>query len=374
MTRNYVFIRNLHWISIGLQIKAHYEAKGESVLLTGIAPLLAKLTKLGLAWEKDLASLAQCHHDLAESPSGSCCLVLHHHKSVATDLGRMKFLIAPDNPFLVSFYADGFNNQLLHPEAVAAFLAQHSYMIPRDLIFFDVQEPRLPSHAERFQIEVVDSQNLRLMTQLAPLAQRSRDAIEAVAQRASNTDLLILVLRPWGSSLFHGGRLAVEDPARKLAAGMYALIQAVVADLGYEPAIAIRPDDRDRELMAAFEMEFARLSNVKTFSLNDYWPADLTLEPFIDNFAKHASSMRLHLATLDSTAPLPFIRMGKGDRHYLGAPEAVITSLLDRGEVEDAVRTKIRRLSRHVHALAGRFSIEVKVIEPFFFRAGPSTQ
>ncbi len=123
--------------------------------------------------------------------------------------------------------------------------------------------------------------------------------------------------------------------------------------------------------MAEFMVEFMDLIGDRGFNINDHWPARLTMEPFLYNFDAFAPDAYLAVACLDSTASLPFLRLGKGACHYLGAPDAILSTLLDRAEAADAARVKIGRVQRHAQALAQSHSVILQSLEPLFTRAVP---
>lgn len=369
--KTFAYIRNLHWLSIGLQLKEHFSLQNRHLQLVGSRALLSELISLGLRMGEDLATFDECQKEMRQSAPGEVGIILHHHERVSVDLAQMLGEEATPKDVFLSFYADGYNNQLLHMDIVKQFVERSAFLRAGEVFFFDVVASSVPRYLESFKVVVVSSDTLSLFAGLPALVDNARSAVAGCLDRANGRKLLLLMLRPWGSAGFHGGRLAVQAPARKLALGMAGLLTRIEQDIAEPVCVAVRPDSRDTELMADFMEEFMALIGPRGFDINEFWPVRLTMEPFIYNFGHFAPDEHLSVACLDSTASLPFLRLGKGDRHYLGAPDAILETLLDREEAADATRVKIRRVERHAAALAKSDLLTLTRLEPHFTRAVP---
>lgn len=369
--KTFAYIRNLHWLSIGLQIKQHFSLQNRHLQLVGSKALLSELLPLGLRMGEDLASFDECQNEIRRAESDEIQILLHHHENASLDLVQILGTKATHKNITLSFYANGYNNQLLHVESVKKLLVNNTSFRAGLILFIDIADLAVTKHLEHFKIIVVSSDTLSLFGGLQALRDKARTAVAGSVDRAKGRKLLLLMLRPWGSAEFHGGRLAVQAPALKLAQGMAKLLSRIEQDIGEPVCVAIRPDSRDPQLMADFMREFTTLIGSRGFDINEFWPARLTMEPFIYNFDHFAPKEHLSVACLDSTASLPFLRLGKGDRHYLGAPDAILQTLLDREEPAKATRVKIGRVERHAAALAKSNFLTLTRLEPQFSRAVP---
>jgi hypothetical protein len=369
--KTFAYIRTLHWLTVGLQLKEHFSLQNRHLQLVGSRSLLSELMSLGLRMGEDLASFTDCQNEVRQAKHGEVGILLHHHEKAAADLALMLGEESAHKDVILSFYADGYNNQLLHADHVRKFVENNALVRPGDIFFFDIAESAIPKHLERFKVVVVLSDTLSLIAGLPALQDKAQVAVAGSVERAMGRKLLLLMLRPWGSAGFHGGKLAVQAPAQKLAQGMASLVSRIEEDIGEPVCVAIRPDSRDPALMADFMRAFKALIGPRGFDINEFWPARLTMEPFIYNFAHFAPNTHLSVACLDSTASLPFLRLGKGDRHYLGAPDAILEALLDRAEAAEATRVKIRRVERHAATLAKSNLLTLTRLEPQFARAVP---
>jgi hypothetical protein len=145
----------------------------------------------------------------------------------------------------------------------------------------------------------------------------------------------------------------------------------VAADLGQPVHLAIRPDGRDAGLMAAFSQAFA-VSQTPHTNLAGAWPANLSMDPFLFNFSRFAPGAPLCVAALDSTASLPFLRLGLEQRHYFGAPSRMIEAIFrDQPVAMTRLRDKMTTLERHARAVATETPMEITRLDPMFFWTRP---
>lgn len=362
----YIFLRNAHWLSIGLQIRAHHHAMGAPALLLCAPPLARTLEQIGLRPGADFLTLEGFETEMRVAPPPSLRLTLHHHKASLEDWARLAPLLPSGAGLTLSFFVDGYSNLTMHHREISAFLAENAAIQRGAMLYFDLIPQDSAWYGAGFQLVKIASANIRAMAELPYFLAASEAAAARCLADAQGRPVLLMMLRPWGSASFHGGQLKLEEPAERLVELVLALHQAVAADLGEAPHLVLRPDGRDAALMAAFSERFAAPAT----DMTGLWPAQLSMDPFLYNLPAMSGGAPLLVAALDSTASLPFLRLGLGQRHYFGAPLALTEALFrDTPTAMPRLRDKLTTLERHTRAIAEERPIKITRLDPLLFCA-----
>ncbi len=367
----YIFLRNAHWLSIALQIRAHHHAMGAPALLLCAPSLRPILEEIGLRPGADFLTMEGFATEMQAAPPTSLRLTLHHHKASLEDWARLAPLLPAGLAPTLSFFVDGYSNLTMHHREISAFLGENPTLRRGAMLYFDVIPPDSAWFGAGFELLKIASVHLRAMAELPYFLAASEAATARCLADAKGRPILLVMLRPWGSASFHGGQLKLEAPVEPLVQLVLGLHQAVAAHLREDPHLVIRPDGRDPALMAAFSERFARTATPAT-DMTGLWPAHLSMDPFLTNFPAMAGGAKLLVAALDSTASLPFLRLGLGQRHYFGAPLALTEALFrDTPTAMPRLRDKLTTLERHTRAIAAERPIAIERLDPLLFCARP---
>ncbi|MEI6161761.1 MAG: hypothetical protein WCP77_18145, partial [Roseococcus sp.] len=249
MHSDYIFIRSLHWLSIGMQLRQHYRALGREAILIGRRDMEQPLADIGLRHGEDFLTIQSFGQKLQGAPPKHLCVSLHHHKKSLDEWRLLGRHLSPESRVSLSFFADGYNNLLINREDILAFLQSNPGILPRDLLYFDVAPPDAARHGQNFSVVTAFSDGIRNMAELPYFQEKSQIAVQRCVADARGRPILLVMLRPWGSDVFHGGLLNFADAAGRLKDIILVLIQSIMDDLGHDVHVVLRPDGRDAELM-----------------------------------------------------------------------------------------------------------------------------
>lgn len=365
----YIYLRHAHWLSIGMQIRAHHHALGAPAMLLCAPPMARTLEQIGLRPGADFLTLEGFATEMRAAPPAALRLTLHHHKASLEDWARLAPLLPAGAGITLSFFVDGYSNLTMHHREVSAFLAENPGIARGVMLYFDLIPQDSAWYGVGFQLVKIASANIRAMAELPYFLAASEAATARCLADAQGRPILLVMLRPWGSASFHGGQLRLEEPAERLVELVLALSEAIAVDLGEEPHLVLRPDGRDAALMAAFTERFPTPAT----DMTGLWPAQLSMDPFLYNFPAMSGGAALLVAALDSTASLPFLRLGLGQRHYFGAPLGLTEALFSETPTAmPRLRDKLTTLERHARAIAEERPIEITPMDPLMFCAKPA--
>ena len=368
----YIFLRNAHWLSIGMQIRAHHHALGAPALLLCAPPMARTLEQIGLRPGSDFLTLAGFATEMRAAPPASLRLTLHHHKASLEDWAQIAPLLPAGAGLTLSLFVDGYSNLTMHHREISAFLAENPAIQRGGMLYFDLIPADSARFGAGFELVKIASAHLRTMAELPFFLAASEAATQRCLGDAQGRPILLMMLRPWGSASFHGGQLKLDAPAERLLELVLGLRQAIAEHLGEEPHLAIRPDGRDAALMAEFSARFDA-TGLPATDMTGLWPAHLSMDPFLTNFPAMSDGAPLLVAALDSTASLPFLRLGLGRQHYFGAPLALTEALFrETPTAMPRLRDKLTTLERHARAMAAERPIEIERLDPLMFCAMPS--
>ncbi|NNU16760.1 hypothetical protein HK107_10555 [Parvularcula sp. ZS-1/3] len=363
--RSYVYLRYYHWISVVLAIRDKRTADGEDCRIVCRASVAKVLSAWGLEHGTDFVLLTELRAEADESKSVE--LITHHHADSVTELEET-LEVHGFEKISVSFFADGFTNFLVHKEAIADFLKRQHSLRPGSIIFFDRVNEKALDHLPDFDIEVLSASHLQALMQHDVASSSAKRALEMITPSVGENGALLLVMRPWGSSTFHSGKFLLDDPVETASRMMQKLVDAINRHEGVARTVILRPDNRAPEFMArVVEHLRDRLKQESIVFPEEVWPEWMTLEPLLLSLPDDALGPPFIVASLDSTASLPFLEVRKGRTHYLGLPDSALAASGDE-EFAKGTAARVRNLERHVRYIRRDTPDTVELLDPSFVK------
>ncbi len=369
MVVNYVFFRKIHFLPLMFMIKAHYSDLKQSVRFVIRSNVKKALRELALLDQLDCVSTGDLHSCLA-SEAGKLTNIILHHSRIGVDDARAGILPALGQQYsAVSFFADGFTNQLDDPPDIVDFLTANPNLSPGALLYFDKFVASPPQHVSSFRPAVVRSSGLQKFAFAGRLGEISEQAYSRCSELAAESDILVVMPRDWSGNPGRRGQLFVGDPAVKTAELVLRTAQVVSAHMGSTPLVIVRPDGRSPTLMAKVFDRLSSSSSADFINADAFWPPDVNFDPFLLRLlnGKVESRRAVSIASFDSTAPLPFVGLGCPGRYFLGAPQSVVGLVADTNDAQERFVTKIARLVSHVEELSYKANIQIERIDDLFF-------
>lgn len=362
---SYIFLRKLHFLPLVFPLLGHYEAQGHSVHVVARPNLHPYLEEYGFFDPLQVIT----HRQLAAILPASTAtpnLVLPHTPASLQDWNMVKGSAEPAPGVTMSFFADGYTNLLIGPGPIREFLIANPQCRPGDLLFFDSEGSMPAYHAGAFSRQIVSPAPLRRMASLSKLKAMAVEAGARIRERAAGKPIFLILLRPWGSQSYYKDRHVFEDVARKFDGVIEALVAEATTKFGRKPFSILRPDLRDPDLMAQIMLRQQNKPDNEFLDLNDLWPVEVNMDPFMLQLREMFPDQPVGIASLDSTATLPFIGLGLDVAYFLGAPRDAILPIYGQGAAAAELKSKMDLLERHIAGLSHRLPLEIQRADDFF--------
>lgn len=251
--------------------------------------------------------------------------------------------------FTLSLYPDGYTNKAYAGAGFSNFVTRNG-MVHGSVYSFDVEAER-GNEFSNFSKKVISSKRIRSFTN----SETSRK--ECAKEYASldiphSSNVILIMLRPWGSKTFLNGRFEIPDAIEVMSNLIIGLISQVQSDVSNRSVVLIRPDHRDVDLSEVIVNKLLACHDHKDIKVaGESWPKWMTFDPFIDQFSENIPGGQLHTITLDSTAALPFLALGVGHAHYIGFPFGRLSDNLKSSNAFQSVKLKVRDMEKFIRSL-----------------------
>lgn len=192
--------------------------------------------------------------------------------------------------------------------------------------------------------EVINYSHLRDFLEKNPALQKFYSAIDSSLNYDS--DIIFIPYRPWCTEEFHKGKYLIGD--QNFLAEIYnQIIELIINNENLErPTILIRGDYRYKKY---YEKLLLSLDKFQSFiNIDNFYPEDYSLEPFLFHLSRRASSRKIFHLTLDSNSfqPIPYLieRLERcHQKAYIGClKEFFNTSRVPTQELERVLKIKIQ--------------------------------
>jgi hypothetical protein len=365
MTLNVIKWTSKQMLLLILLVKEHEESKGNKCIL--LIPVQAKmlLINIGLCSEKDFVLESDFEAYFERENWGNVNLIVHHFDVSLNSYPQILGSIADKvEKLFVSYFADGYVNSFHNMVKAIELLDANPHIAPLNAYSFDAinQDYSQLNYAKH---EIVSSELLHDVYSRYEFEGLLKDNLESLGKgRAASARYLFLVMRPWGSESFHQGKFALKYGVESLFEIVFDITEKVKTDINEELVILYRGDDRDKNLMRDFKKLLIKKGFV-CLDLVDCIPEFLTLDSYVYFFNKYVSK-NFSTAVFDSTTSLPFIKLGLGDKHYVGASKNIIEYHQLNKNMANIVSNKVALLKRHIDKVKVNDYQETELAPSFF--------
>jgi hypothetical protein len=359
------YARYPHWFSLAMAVKSHLEEQGSRAVIVIPGRFTGILRQLGLKDDEDFVAATELENKTQLFKDLDCRVILHHSGSGVEEYTRFfeAFFREINQKPRLCFYVDGYTNRYLDSKKIDDFLSGLPDQTLESVYYFDMDgrtETRWPEkHVTACRVQ---SRHLAAYAE-APIAKEVAAREFSKLRRATRTqDILLLILRPIGSQTFHRGAFAFDEGAVQAVDLYESLISKAAEKVGRKLTVFVRPDNRDAEYCEfLIDRIKKRVKDMPVESCGADWPDWMTFEPLLFAAQRELAPCRVHVATVDSTASLPFLQMRLTDSNFVGLPldEAGNTPLGQEGL--DFFRKKMRFLLGRVKHL-GLLDIEIEEV------------
>jgi hypothetical protein len=376
MRLHFFFIRYHQWLTVACQFFEHLESDSDKVFVVSTRTTVARVLPAGTVPADRCIEISQIREVLAAHPDAEIELYLQLSDGGLTEFHKWLYpaLTNSQRGIRLSFYPDGYTNKIYGLTQLPTLVADHPDISFGYIYQFDVASDVPDLSALGLTVRLISSESIVRFNTSATVSAIAEAEIAGCIDGGCADDVLLLLMRPWGSETFLKGRLRFESAPELFATILASLIARIQIDLGRELTVLVRPDGRDAALSAASASVLSDLiaggavPSVQMKMVSANWPAWLTFDPFIFNFNRCAPGRRLHVAGLDSTASLPFLTTRRGSTHYFGVPSGAVPADVTDRTAFQSIEGKLRHMRRFIKAIP-KDAIEFVDFEPFFFKA-----
>lgn len=294
--------------------------------------------------------------------------IFHHYQMGSQFASSMIKARASQLRDSISYYADGYVNTFIDHESLIKKDPILSHVKNRYAYSFDATNPYYEkSMTEVSHIQISSSYFDNFLGRMG-ITQELSEVYQKLPK--NKCSFVLLALRPWGSSSFHGGNYQLKNGALDFLTILNGLISAIKKHINEKTFFIIKGDDRDQEINRQI---ISLLEDNNEFENNyiimdDFYPRSLTLDPFIF-FFKEIMNAHFYTATLDSTTALPFIYRKFSDGHFIGAPRAIVDSIDGSEALSKHYSRKVEISLNHLQRVneSNEYNIQIKSLEDGFF-------
>mgnify|MGYP006903650189 FL=1 len=308
-------------------VRQYFKNQNELLVIVCPRALGPTLLSLGLHHKEDFIFEAEVNSYVNSHQISEVNFILHHNEySVSKFSEQFSEHLANVTTKSVSFYLDGYTNKAFYEKETEQVLKQKSDFFLKNVISFGMQVA-LPNHLDSAtQIvikgnlinEVRDQSNIKKI--VSPLLEKMT--------LTEGKHIVLLAMRPWGSSSFHGGQFYFSDGAAVFSKMLEKIIENIRKEISPSSVdVLLKVDSRELDYC---NQVLAKINTDSVCALKfpEFWPAWLNLDFFI-MYAKEHFKSNFSLVTLDSSAGLPFLHSDYIDYQLIGVPDDALDLLVD---------------------------------------------
>jgi len=327
---------------LGDSIVQHYKSKGEeAILVTSSASefSLSPLTQSSLVEDLDWIRLERVSSFLQDLSGGVCgcnlVIWLFNDQTYNESIGLIidQITAHASCQLAYSIYPDGWLNKFWQVRTffrLACDLESRGFQ-PKDRFHFACIHPH--SVMDSFSDIILSniSHSLSRTYHSASYLPSVQGVIESLALKVSHSDSIILVaLRPWGSSTFHGGRYAFNSADAKLSCIILETIEVVCANFNLNsPLVVLRRDNRETEYMNHVVREISSTNLYQIADISNDIPHWIPLDCLFYHLKLHDGIVTpIFIIAQDSSTPVAPAVIGLSHTAIYGYPSH-FRSILD---------------------------------------------
>lgn len=322
--KNFLYIRNYHWITIALLIKEYYKNLNKECIIVCENDTMDVLKDIGLHENSDYIQFSNVLKILKRLKGNFNFIIPHHIFSA----NKYLVLYTKENQCFkgsnLSFYGDAYRNVFMDSENILKFLKSLKNIIYDSTFTFDNIARVKNKHLENFSNQIVTSTYFNKIF-LNPFFNENFNKIYTKLESKFKYKKRVVILpRLWGSEKFQSG----------LFTPVYCLLEDLIINMlksiyeDNDVDVIFCPDNRDSTYMDAIANKIILKSpvnfNVQTIGTD--WPSWLTMDSFL-HYLSMEKSESIDLFVMDSTAASPFVQSSSFDNIYIGVPDVLLKEI-----------------------------------------------